>query len=769
MDIILTHHLSKPQLNKYYSDFVDWHKQYLTNASSRFFIDLKSKSWIDTIFHCRNPVMFFLAIEIKTLLFYSTQITKQLLPIGEDPQLLDSNTKIRFIYDLIETAKNRNHGHYAFPCFFLAKIFKLPPAKIASILANNHHQSLSHKKFQWIAYCLGVNGFFNISVSNQTLKKWTINWWLYKQSYIYNNPSSPVNSRTINAFSKLLAKASDLDPTIIDDYLSSKQIIIEYSQPNTHKNLHIGHLRNICLGQSISNLKSALGYDLKQINYIGDQGIHIAKCLWMIDKLNHRYLLNLNSSIDLSQISKSIIDQEKKHQLNGFVDSDFDNYLKKNLTPNHVINTDNTDQFTFDFSKVFNSYYILAEKYLQSQKDHPELLKLKSQLSKILLELEQKTGKFHRLWKLSSNHCLFEFKQIYRYLNVKFDHYYFESELTELSQDLVDHYYHKNIFIKSQGAIGVDLSDQNLGFMLLRKSDGNSLYISKDLALAIKKNQDYPEAVQSLYVVGDEQKHHFKQLFACLKLINFNTQNTLKHLSYGMVTLKQGKMSSRQGNSVSFDDLNKMISSSIENHLNKSFDNNFLKNYQQTLTQLTIGTMKYGMLSQDKNQKLTFDPDLWCKFEGQTGPYLMYAFSRACSLLIKASKTQIKISAKSMDKLFEFSHHDHQNINNVNNNDKDKNNNPPSDLEIQLILAILNFQSCQLKSANLDEPAVLCNYLYGLTKIFSRFYTQCPILSLTTINNLEALCHYRLIIVELFKDTLNCGLKLLGIDSPSSM
>ena len=388
------------------------------------------------------------------------------------------------IYSQIEKPRFEFNQDFAFKCFFLAKTLKSSPNDIAKNLQNNISLLKKNIKSPWIKSAESLNGFLNLSINTINLNKFFINYFLFSTNENKNDlniSKSFQDNDDLQYFNyfNILNKCFSFKTNSFDK--SKKSVLVEYSQPNTHKQMHIGHLRNICIGSSLVNLKKYLGYNVKAINYIGDEGNHIAKCLWMINKLQAK-------------------DTENDH-------------IKKNHA--HAHNT--------SFSKLYNDYYIKAQDYLDKNPQGYEFDQAKKEISKVLKDLEQKTGPYYTLWQETKKLCLADFDAIYNFLNIKFDHNYFESELTEDCQKLVDKYLSKKIFVESQGAIGIDLSDQKLGFMMLRKSDGNSLYITKDLALAYKKLQDFPQSYESLMVVGEEQTHHFKQLFACFENSKFQS------------------------------------------------------------------------------------------------------------------------------------------------------------------------------------------------------------------------------------------------------
>ena len=331
------------------------------------------------------------------------------------------------------------------------------------------------------------------------------------------------------------------------------------------------------------------------------------------------------------------------------------------------------------------------------------------------------------------------FYDIYKWLNVHFDHYFYESEVSEESQQIVQEYKDKGLFVESDGAYGIDMKPYKLGFFMAQKSDGNTLYITKDLALARRKFEDFG-ITSSIYVVGDEQNFHFKQLFKCLELMGFEQAKNCFHLSYGMVVRPEGKMSSRAGNSFTFFQLKTLVEDALKENLTKYEGKWTQEEIDKTAYLLAKGSIKYGMLSTDPVKEIVFDPKAWVSFEGNTGPYLMYAYARSKSIIEKAKLENIEADLSKVNLLTE-------------------------DVERNLLRDIYNFNNTVLQAANAHKPSVISNYLFDLSKSFNRFYREAPILKLDNVEIRAA----RLSLIEAFAATSFQALQLLGITPPEKM
>lgn len=561
------------------------------------------------------------------------------------------------IYAMMEKPPEDNMGDFALPCFRFAKALKLPPPKIAGMLADG----LKEDHSGWVEKTAVVNAFLNIYVNPARMASSVIP--LAMSGALFKDPVAPAKSRD--------------------------RVMVEYSQPNTHKEFHVGHMRNVCLGSALVKLFRYCGYDVTAVNYFGDEGAHIAKCLWMMKKLGAIPPAGVDKGAWLGEI-----------------------YVKATLT---------LDDAKDDTLKTYEK-----------------------EISEVLSGIESKHGAWHDLWLETKEWSLAAFRDVYNWIDAEFDRDFFESEVSQESQSIVEEGLKKGVFKEDQGAIGVDLSDYKLGFMLARKRDGNTLYATKDLALARRKFDQY-KINRSIYVVGNEQAHHFKQVFKTLELMGFSQASKCFHLSYGMVTLPTGKMSSRLGNTVPFMRLKDSMLAEINGILAKYENDWSREEIAETAKRLCVGAIKYGMLQSDPVKEIVFDMKDWLSFEGNTGPYLMYGYSRSMSVLRKAAEQghkpwQADAAASAKFNLTEAS-------------------------EKELLRAIYDFNTIVQESCEQYRPSHLCSHLFHMCKAFSRFYADVPILKAADEHTLQM----RLSLIEGFANTLKQGLGLLGITPPDRM
>jgi len=350
------------------------------------------------------------------------------------------------------------------------------------------------------------------------------------------------------------------------------QVMIEYSNGNTHKEYHIGHLRNIAYGDAVNHLLSANGYKSIPVSYINDFGINVAKTIW-----NWR-----RDSV-----------WEERPEPKGF---------------------------------LLGRCYAKAS---QKLRDNPEG---KLEVGAIMKNIESRQGDDYKFWRISRKWSLDYFDSIYKELNVKFQRTFYESaEITE-GLEIVKDLTAKGILKKSQGAIIADLSEYDLGVLPIIRSDGTALYPVGDLALASKKIQGY-NLTESIYVVDVRQSLYFKQLFKILDLMGYHQK--LIHLTYDFVTLPGGMMASRTGNIITYQELKDKIAENLIRETKQRHRGWSEAKIAKVVEVLTIATMKFEMLKVGADKVITFNIEEAAKFDGYTACYIEYGYARLRSILRK--------------------------------------------------------------------------------------------------------------------------------------
>lgn len=567
-------------------------------------------------------------------------------------KVFKKSISIEQVVTTLERPKDSNNGDYAFPCFRFGKPIGEKPQDIAARIAEELNQSA----YDLIENADAIGPFLNLRLD-------------------VAGQAEPLFKEILN--SRYFSRAKSVAGA------KPEKVMIEYSQPNTHKSFHVGHMRNVALGDSLGRLYDYCGFDVTMVNYIGDEGAHIAKCLWYIEKTGAKPPAD-NKGDWLGEMYVKAC--ELLHHADG------------------------------DEKKLFDQ-----------------------QVSDVLAAIESKSGPRYEFWLESKEWSIDDFKDVYEWTDAKFDHWFAESDVSEESQKIVDEYLAKGLFKQDDGAIGLDLSDDKLGFVLLRKRDGNTLYATKDLALARRKFHEF-QIDRSIYVVAAEQNLHFKQVFKTLEKMGFPQAKNCYHLSYGMVVLPTGKMSSRKGNQIYFKTLKSELAQQMSEKLAKYKDEWSREQYEETLRRLSVGAIRYGMINSDPVKDIVFNMDEWLSFEGNTGPYLMYAYARTQSILRKAKERDLQPSQENLGLL---SHPD----------------------EVELIRFLVDFNSIAAKGCEQNRLSGIAHHLFDMCKVYSRMLANVSILKADT----DKLAASRLTLLNCFAKVLKQGLTILGIEPPERM
>ncbi len=459
---------------------------------------------------------------------------------------------------------------------------------------------------------------------------------------------------------------------------TGKRIMVEYAQPNTHKEIHVGHIRNFTVGQTVVNVLRANDYDVIPTSYINDLGANVARCVWAV----------------------------------------------KNVA--HGIVPDGEDQISF-----------LQRMYVEATSRGEADETVRAEVSQIQRDLEEGKGPSLATWKKTWKWSVAYIKGVFKDLGLPIDVWYFESDLIKDTKRTVEDLIRRNVVTSSQGAWIVDLEAEGLGANLLVKTDGTLLYNAKDIVLALRKEEDQ-HPVRSIYVIDARQSLAMQQLFATLKRMGFNKD--LQHLSYEFVTLKEGAMSSRKGNAIRYETFrDEMVAMAAEETSRRHVDWP-AKKVSNTARAVAFSAIRFGMLKQDLDKKITFDMAEAMSFEGFTGPYLMYSFARMQSILKKGAKG---IRPPLLRELRRTSW-------------------VPA--EHTLVLALAKYPEVVFAAGQTLRISTISQYLFDLCQAFSNFYENAPVLSAE-----PDVMASRLAIVESAATVLENGLGLLGIETVDEM
>ena len=448
---------------------------------------------------------------------------------------------------------------------------------------------------------------------------------------------------------------------------TGQNIMVEFSSPNTNKPLHLGHIRNNLLGDSVSRLLKACGNNVMKVTLVNDRGVHICKSMlaW----------LKAGNGITPENSGK------KGDHLVGDCYVAFNDIYKKEVD-GLVAGGMSKDQ---------------AEKEAPSLKEAHEML----------VKWEEGDKDVRELWKTMNGWVMDGFDKTYRELGISFDKTYFESETYLLGKELVQKGLDMGVFVKDpDGSVWCDLTADGLDRKLLLRSDGTSVYMTQDLGTAERRFSEY-KLDSHVYVVGNEQNYHFQVLKLILGKLGFKWADDIFHLSYGMVELPEGKMKSREGTVVDADDLLEQMydearkTSEESGKLADMSDDEKAQLYKM----IGLGALKYFIIKVDPKKTMLFNPKESIDFNGNTGPFIQYTHARIKSILRKADDQGI--SHKAADVLSSIE---------------------PSAKETRLIKLLSTYPAKVAEAGAAYSPAVIANYAYDLAKEFNQYYHDTRIL-----------------------------------------
>lgn len=459
----------------------------------------------------------------------------------------------------VSETKPEFEGDYTVVLFSLTKPLKKSPETIGKELGlqlHKHHPAM-------VAEYNVIKGFLNITVTDQ--------FWLEFLSLNFT------------------------DETYGQQPLMGRKVVVEYASPNTNKPLHLGHLRNIFLGWSISEIFKAAGYDVKKTSIANDRGIHICKSMvaWQLFANGETPETN----------------HTKGDHLVGDYYVRFGNELKKQV-------------------KELTASGMVEE---EAEKVAP-IMKAAQQM---LVDWEMGKPEVIELWKKMNGWVYEGFETTFKRIGADFHKTYYESEVYLLGKQMVEEGLKKGVFFKKEdGSVWIDLTNDGLDEKIVQRRDGTAVYITQDIGLVALKQREFG-AEQSIYVVGNEQDYHFKVLKLIAKKLEIEGASGIHHLSYGMVELPTGRMKTREGTVVDADDIISEMEAISAKHTQelgkvKDFTEEELK---ELYTTIGLGALKFFLLRVDPKKKMLFNPEESIEFHGFTGPFIQYTYARTRSIL----------------------------------------------------------------------------------------------------------------------------------------
>ena len=474
--------------------------------------------------------------------------------------------------------------------------------------------------------------------------------------------------------------------------LEGRRVMVEYSSPNTNKPLHLGHLRNDALGESVSRILKMAGAEVYKVDLINNRGVHICKSM-----LAYKWF----------------------HEANG------DTPQKLGMKGDHFV----------------GQCYVEFDRWLKGEKDKPETAhpEAAQQAEDMLIEWEKGNPEVRELWQKMNDWTLEGVKETYARTGVSFDKLYMESETYLKGKDQILKGLEKGVFFKAEdGSVRIDVTDvvgkgkdeDNHEKVLLRK-DGTSVYITQDIGTAISRHDDWAFN-QLVYVVASEQNYHFKILFHILKKLGFDWAKNLYHLSYGLVNLPSGRMKSREGTIVDADDLIDSLHADALKAIQERGRDEEVGNADDVAEKVALGALHYYLLQATPIKDMLFNPEESLSFNGNTGPYLQYMGARINSILAKAKEAGI--CENTSDEALAF----------LSNED-----------EWALIKQLGDFPAVVQKGAENLDPSGIAGYLYETAKLFSKFYQTSSILNAESKELAGARLYLAQCTLQVIKNSLN--------------
>jgi arginyl-tRNA synthetase len=444
----------------------------------------------------------------------------------------------------------------------------------------------------------------------------------------------------------------------------SPLVMIEYSSPNTNKPLHLGHVRNILLGDSLSRILGACGNRVVRTNIVNDRGIHICKSMLAWQKWGD------------------------------------------GVTPEKA--GKKGDHLIGDFYVLFDKHFKAEVKELMekgmSEDEAKNASPLMAEAREMLRRWEARDPEIRSLWEMMNSWVYAGFDETYDRMGVGFDKIYYESSTYLKGKEKVLEGLEKGLmYRKDDGSVWADLTSDGLDHKLLLRSDGTSVYMTQDIGTAQMRFADYP-IDRMIYVVGNEQNYHFQVLSLLLDRLGFQWGKDLVHFSYGMVELPEGKMKSREGTVVDADDLmDEMVTTARTVSSERGQLEGASEEEVKDITEMVgLGALKYFLLKVDPRKNMTFNPKESIDFNGNTGPFIQYTHARIRSVLRKAADEGFTTG--------EFI------------------TVAPGEREIALIQRLADYPSTVAEAGNSLSPALIANYVYELAKEYNQFYHDCSIL-----------------------------------------
>lgn len=552
----------------------------------------------------------------------------------------------------VQTPPKPELGDLAFPLFAYAKMLRTAPPMLASSLKSR----LEKVEDRPLGDLLVAGPYLNVRIDTAALAT-ALSVQLSEQKELYGTNKS----------------------------MAEKRVTIEFSCPNTNKPLHLGHMRNDSLGESVAAILKANGATVRKVNLINNRGVHICKSMLAYQKFGNG----------------------ETPQSSG-------------IKGDHLV----------------GKYYVM---FAQWAKEDPTA---EDQAQEMLRQWEAGNEQVIELWKLMNGWTLDGLHESYQKMGISFDAYYYESETYKYGKDEILKGLEQGVFYREEdGSVWVDLEPIKLDKKVLLRKDGTSLYMTQDVGTAIMRHKDWPFD-SLIYVVASEQQYHFRVLFYVLDRLGYDWAKDLHHLSYGMVNLPDGKMKSREGTVVDADELVDTLTSLARKEIEAKEREALVDDIEKTSQSIALGALNYYLLQVTPTKDMIFNPAESISFNGNTGPYLQYMGARISSMLRKYESEYADIQKLGFDSsLLTLSD------------------------ERELIKQIALYPEVVRKAGASYDPSLLCSYLYDLSKLFSRWYHDNPVLKAATPDLVRSRIELATMVLQVLKNAFG----LVGIPFLASM
>ena len=586
---------------------------------------------------------------------------------------------------LLNLTKKEFEGNYTVVIFPFVKRLKMSPADLGAELG----QAIVDEMGEISAFNV-VAGFVNLSIADE---QW-----------------------------KLTLGAYAIDETLTSLPANGKKVMVEFSSPNTNKPLHLGHIRNILLGWSSSQILKAAGYEVINTQIINDRGIAVCKSMLAWQRYGE------GATPESSGIKGDHFVGQYYVRFDKELKAEYATWQTTEDAATVLADKAKEGQSTDDFySKYKNDYF---NEYSVLGRDAKEMLR----------QWEGGDADTVALWKQMNDWVYDGFESTYKALGVSFNKLYYESDTYLLGKEVVEKGLESGVFFKKDdGSAWVDLEAHKMDEKIVLRSDGTAVYMTQDIGTAMQRYADFG-IDKMVYVVGDEQNYHFKVLFTILGMLGEPYADNLHHLSYGMVDLPEGRMKSREGTVVDADDLVQEVIAEAKkaNDERGEIDELSAEEQADTLRKIGMSALKYFIIKVNPQKRMTFNPAESVDMQGQTGPYIQNAYVRIQSILRKSA---------------DYTESDYSTYNTL------------EPMEKSLMRSLGEFKDILAVAAENLDPSMIANYAYDLGKDYHKFYHDVRILKAES----EAAKCFRLQLSRTVALVLRDAMEMLGIEMPERM